>query len=45
MKDNEMGGKTLRKETLGKPWHRRKYKVKVYFTDIGWEQLDVSGSG
>jgi hypothetical protein len=45
MKDNEMGGKTLRKETLGKPWHRRKYNVKVYFTDTEWGQPDASGSG
>jgi hypothetical protein len=45
MKDNEMGGKTLRKEKLGKPWHRGKYNVKVYFTDTGWGQQDASGSG
>ena len=45
MKDNEMGLKTLWKETLGKPWNRRKDNIKIYLRNTGWEELAASGSG
>jgi hypothetical protein len=41
----DIGVKAKRKEPLGRPRHRWLNNIKMDLREIGWDRLDLSGSG